>query len=84
MAVRNLTAEELVALYQSSRAAFSSPEGLHHLLAQHGYDVVDVLRARHWLRRGRPADYVWSWQERDFHFNDHTPDFHDPAPDREA
>ncbi|HXH78171.1 MAG TPA: hypothetical protein VNJ48_06680 [Nocardioides sp.] len=28
-------------------------------LGEHGYDPLDAIRARYWLRRGKPANYRW-------------------------
>ena len=62
---RNLTAEQVVALgdgawHVNLRA---SAEVRHHAqrqaLAEFGFDQVDYFRARYWLRRGKPAGYVW-------------------------
>jgi len=32
---------------------------LREALADAGYTPVDVVRASHWLRAGKPADYRW-------------------------
>lgn len=61
---RSLTAEQLVDLSTSLPGA-GAPQGSamadqwHAGLRALGYDVVDVIRARRWLRHGRPAGYRW-------------------------
>ena len=62
---RRLTAEEVVAVYgrASAENAGASLEvrnyAVRTALAEHGYSPVDAIRARYWLRRGQPADYLW-------------------------
>lgn len=57
---RCLTPEQLALLYDQTRAqqAGASPEVARHAiaetLAEYGYDVVDAIRARRWVRRGGP------------------------------
>lgn len=64
---RSLTAEQLVDLYDQARAthAKGSPEVARHAvnetLRDYGYDPVDAIRARRWLRRGQPPADHWAW-----------------------
>ena len=61
---RELSAEELVSLAESL-PGYGAP-GLSPMgdqwqagLREHGYDPIDVFRARFWLRRGKPRGYQW-------------------------
>lgn len=60
-----MTAEEVVAVFQRAAAenAGASVEvhnyAVREALADCGYSPVDAIRARFWLRRGKPADYPW-------------------------
>lgn len=65
LGLRRLTAEEVVELGQQAQAETTvlpreaAWDHVSRCLAEHGYDCVDFIRARLWLRRGRPRTYVW-------------------------
>ena len=59
-----MTAEELVAHAEGiKRALVGSLEVRHHSyrveIEAVGFDPIDVIRARYWIRRGKPAEYQW-------------------------
>lgn len=59
-----MTAEELVAFAESLpgvREPHDSPQRdqWNAALRDRGHDVVTYLRARRWLRAGKPAGYQW-------------------------
>jgi len=62
---RSLGAEDVAAIYtrEAREHARASLEVRNHAirqaLAEHGYSPLDALRARYWLRRGKPADDAW-------------------------
>lgn len=62
---RRLAPDELVALASEVSRVHSGgpPEFQRHAmrqaLADAGYTPLDVVRASHWLRAGKPADYRW-------------------------
>jgi hypothetical protein len=62
---RRLTAEELDAIYRAAQNTnrHASSEVHRHAvrkaLAEYGYTPLDAIRARYWLRRGKPAGYQW-------------------------
>lgn len=62
----SLTAEDAVEI--GSRAFRTIPLGatpheqaehVRAVLSDYGIDPVDFLRARHWIRRGKPKGYRW-------------------------
>lgn len=62
---RNLTAEEVVAVYTRERDALAHASlevrnyAVRQALAVHGYTPLDVFRARYWIRQGKPAGHRW-------------------------
>ena len=62
---RRLTAEQVIGLRREVESAYAHAShevrrhALREALAQYGYTPLDVVRARFWIRRGKPADYRW-------------------------
>ena len=62
---RTLTADEVVELMHGVEANHTTASlevrnhAVREALAEYGYTPLDGLRARFWIRRGRPADYHW-------------------------
>ena len=62
---RSLGAGDVAAIYtREARAHVAASlevrnHAIRRALAEHGYTPLDALRARYWLRRGKPADYRW-------------------------
>jgi hypothetical protein len=61
----DLTAEELVAVDEQARAEYANAplkvrnQGVSEALAAYGFTSLDSIRARYWIRRGKPPDYQW-------------------------
>jgi hypothetical protein len=62
---RNLLADEVLAIGDAAQHEHrtASVEVRNHavrqVLADAGYTPLDYMRARYWLRRGKPAGYRW-------------------------
>lgn len=59
-----LSAEDLISRSHAIRASLTGSEEVRRYayrmaLADLGYDPLDVVRARYWIRRGKPSDYEW-------------------------
>jgi hypothetical protein len=60
-----MSAEEVAELFGKVAVEYATASSevrtyaIHKALAEVGYTAVDVVRARYWLRRGKPAGYSW-------------------------
>ena len=54
-----LTADELINLWNSFHLEHAEAE-----VAAYGYDAIDVIRARRWIRRGRRRNEHWDTSDR--------------------
>jgi len=55
---RALSPEELAVVFDGALREHGDDRGaVDVLLAEHGFDAVDAIRSRRWVRLGRPADW---------------------------
>jgi hypothetical protein len=60
-----LSAEEVAALFSRVAVEYATASSevrtyaIHKALGQFGCTAVDAVRARYWLRRGKPDGYRW-------------------------
>lgn len=65
---RRLTAQELVsAVAEAGLDERPDTDALQAFLDDLGYDSLQYIRARYWLRRGRPGGYWWDDPSRPIH-----------------
>lgn len=63
-----MTARELVdAVDYSDVRSDPDPDALQRFLTDLGYDPVQYVRARYWLRHGQPVGYYWDEPSRPVH-----------------
>lgn len=62
---RGLTAHEVAAIGEAAQLEHKTASyevrnhALRRALAEIGYTPLDYIRARYWLRHGKPAGYGW-------------------------